>query len=453
MAYVQNAAVLTAHGDVELRRIALGIIEHALAATDSYPLAKKQLEFDGRILRIGGEQLEMNGAARVHFLGAGKASFGIARAVEEALGDALSSGLVICKHGQEGTLERIKVRLASHPIPDEAGMQAADEALALARAVRPDDILICGFTGGSSSLMPLPVAGLTLEDKQEMTRLLLSCGANIVEINVVRKHLSRIKGGQLAAATPADVTLINLTVSDVIGNALDYITDPGVADSSTLADARATLDKYALWDKAPPAVASYLKEGGRAFETPKDLAPRRVRNIVLTDGMCLCTAAAEKARSDGFQPLILSTALEGESREVGGVFAAVAREVVASGHPLKPPCAIIGGGETVVNLDSWRAEGGPNQEFALSAALLLDGVARAVVVGLDSDGTDGPTNYAGGMVDDQSAACARAIGLNLSELLRSHQSTEALVSLGDVILTGATGTNVNDLKLLLVAGP
>lgn len=451
MPYVQNAAALTAHGDVQLRRIALGIIEYALAATDSYPLAKKLLEFDGRVLHIGGEQFEINGAARVHFLGAGKASFGIARAVEEALGDALSSGLVICKHGQRGTLKRIKIRLASHPLPDEAGMRAADEALSLARAVRPGDVLICGFTGGSSSLMPLPVAGLTLEDKQKMTRLLLSCGANIVEINAVRKHLSRIKGGHLAAATPADVTLINLTVSDVIGNALDYITDPSVADSSTLADARATLDKYGLWDKAPPAVVGYLKEGGRAFETPKDLAPRRVRNIVLTDGMCLCAAAAEKARSYGFQPLILSTALQGESREIGGVFAAVAREVIASGHPLKPPCAIIGGGETVVNLDSWRTEGGPNQEFALGAALLLNGAARTVVVGLDSDGTDGPTDYAGGMVDHTSVARARGLDLDLFDCLQRHDSSRALRSLGDAIVTGATGTNVNDLKLMLIA--
>lgn len=449
MPCVENAEALAAHGDVQLRRIALGIIEHALAATDPYPLAKKLLEFDGRILRISGERLEMNGA--VHFLGAGKASFGIARAVEEALGDALSSGLVICKHGQQGTLKRIKVRLASHPVPDEAGMQAAGEALALARALRPGDILICGFTGGSSSLMPLPVAGLRLEDKQKMTRLLLSCGANIIEINAVRKHLSRIKGGQLAAATPADVTLINLTVSDVIGNALDYITDPSVADSSTLADARATLDKFALWDRAPPAVAGYLKEGSRAFETPKDLAPRRVRNIVLTDGMGLCAAAAEKARSYGFQPLILSTALQGESREIGGVFAAVAREVIASGHPLKPPCAIIGGGETVVNLDSWRTGGGPNQEFALGAALLLDGAARTVAVGLDSDGTDGPTDYAGGIADHTSVARARALGLDLFDCLKRHDSSRALRSLGDAIVTGATGTNVNDLKLALIA--
>lgn len=448
MPYVENAQALTSHGDVQLRRIALGIIEHALAATDPYPLAKKLLEFDGRILRIGGEQLEMNGTA--HFIGAGKASFGIARAVEEALGDGLNSGLVICKHGQRGTLKRIKVRLGSHPVPDEAGVQAADEALALARAVRPGDVLICGFTGGSSSLMPLPVASLTLEDKQKMTRLLLSCGANIIEINAVRKHLSRIKGGQLAAATSADVTIVNLTVSDVIGDALDYITDPSVADSSTLADARATLDKFALWEKAPPAVAGYLKEGGRAFETPKNLAPRRVRNIVLTDGMCLCAAAAEKARSYGFQPLILSTALEGESREIGGVFAAIAREVIASGHPLKPPCAIIGGGETVVNLDSWRTEGGPNQEFALGAAMLLDGAARAVVVGLDSDGTDGPTDYAGGMVDHTSVARARTLGLDLFDCLKRHDSSRALRSLGDAIVTGPTGTNVNDLKLVLI---
>lgn len=449
--YVRNSAELTAHGDRALRSVALDIVEHALAATDPYPLAKQLIRRDGRHIHIGGERIHLQPDARVFFLGAGKASFGIARAVEELLGDLLTAGLVVCKYGQPGTLERIQMRLASHPLPDEAGMHAAAELLELARVVRPGDVVFCGITGGSSALLPLPVAGLSLEDKQRMTALLLSCGADIFEINAIRKHLSRIKGGQLAAAMPQDVSIFNLTVSDVVGNALDYITDPTVPDTSSLAASRGVLDKYGLWDSAPPAVARHLRSGGAAQETPKDLSPRRVTNFILSDGHRLCMAAVERARACGFAPIMLSTMLEGDSREAGSFFGAIAREVAASGLPCAPPCALIAGGETVVNVGNWRASGGPNQEFALSAALAIDGCRRTVVVGLDSDGTDGPTEIAGGIADHMSVARADGLGVNFFDCLRRHDSSRALRSLGDAIVTGATGTNVNDLKFVLIA--
>ena len=451
--YIQNSSQLLSHGDVPMRRVALNIIEHALAVNDSYPLAKNVISFDGKCLQIAGEKIYLTSTTKIFFVGAGKASFGIARAVEEELGDSLSGGLVICKYGQKGNLKNIKLLLASHPIPDVAGLNAAEEVMMLVQTIQPGDVLICGFTGGSSSLMPLPVDGITLADKQVITKILLACGANILEINSVRKHLSRIKGGQLALAAPMDVTIINLTVSDVIGNELDYITDPTVADSSTLADAYTTLEKYSLWNRLPIAVSKYFKDAHLAQETPKDLGSRRIHNVVLSDGRSLCTAAAEKARHYGYRTLVLSTAFEGESKEVGGIFAAIALEIIASGQPIQPPCAIIGGGETVVNLDAWHSEGGPNQEFSLSSAILIDGADKALIVGLDSDGTDGPTDYAGGMVDYLSASYALDHGLNLSQLLRAHKSSEALTGLDDVIITGSTGTNVNDLKFLLVGIP
>lgn len=449
--YVRNSVELVAHGDTALRSVALDIVERALTATDPYPLAKNLVHRDGRHLQVGSDHLQLGPETRVFFIGAGKASFGIARAVEESLGDLLTAGLVICKYGQPGALERIRMRLANHPVPDEAGMRAATEVLDLARTVRSGDVVICGITGGSSALLPLPVAGLSLEDKQRMTKLLLSCGADIVEINAVRKHLSCIKGGQLAAAMPPDVWIFNLTVSDVIGNALDYITDPTVPDTSSLAAARAALDKYRLWESAPPAAVRHLRTAGVAQETPKDLSPRRVRNFILTDGPRLCVAAAERARVCGFEPFVLSTMLEGESREVGSFFGAIAREILTSGLPCAAPCALIGGGETVVNVSNWQASGGPNQEFALGAALGVDGCLRTVAVGLDSDGTDGLTEIAGGMADHMSVARARGLGLDLFDCLQRHDSSRALRSLGDAIVTGATGTNVNDLKLVLIA--
>lgn len=447
--YVRNAQRLLAHGDSKLRAVALDIVEHALAATDPYPVAKRLLECDGRRLRVGNDEIALGAQTRVLFIGAGKASWGIARAVEEALGDRLADGLVVCKYGQQGTLRRIRMLLASHPVPDEAGVAAAAAAMNLARTARAGDVVICGITGGSSALLPMPVSGLSLADKQEMTRLLLTCGANIVEINAVRKHLSRIKGGQLAAAIAPGVQLINLTVSDVIGDGLDCITDPTVADTSTLGDAQTTLDKYRLWEQAPSAVAHYLR-GTQARETPKDLACS-ISNHILASGDGLCTAAAQRARALGYSPLLLSTRFEGESREVGRAFAAMAREALASARPLAAPCALIGGGETVVHIDAWQGAGGPNQEFALAAALELDGCARTLAVGLDSDGTDGPTEFAGGLVDHSSAGRARALGVDLFDVLRQHDTASALERLDDAIVTGATGTNVNDLKLVLVA--
>ena len=454
MTHIKNTERLLSAGNVFLRRAAIEIIEYALAQVDPYTAVMDRVRLTGDRLQVDELEIDLNSAPRIFVIGAGKATYPIARALEELLGDRITAGVVICKYGQTGGLDRCRLRLADHPIPDEAGMSAAREALALAQGTRKDDIVIGCVTGGSSALMPLPVETVSLADKKQVNRLLLTCGANIVEINAVRKHLSRVKGGRLAAALHPQAQLINLTVSDVIGDPLDYITDPTVPDSSTLADARATLDKYDLWPRLPDSVAQFLRSAAHAQETPKavDLAGRRRHDFILISAAAACEAAAAKATELGFQATILSTMFEGESRELGRTFAALAKEAVQNGRPFKPPCALIGGGETTVQIEGPAGRGGPNQEFALGAAAEIDGIGSVLVAGLDSDGTDGPTQSAGAIVDDRTFGRAAKAGLDCFRGLRAHDVTPIFQGLGDEIITGATGTNVNDLKLMLIGG-
>jgi len=452
MSYTKNRKQLLSHGNAKLREAALDIIDYALAQADPYQATRNLVRVDGNHLVVGELSYDLDEHKRIFLLGGGKATYPIARALEDLLADRITDGVVICKYGQEGKLSRARLYHAGHPIPDEAGFEASRQALALARRTQPGDIIFGCITGGSSALMPFPVEGMSLEEKKKVNRILLSCGANIYEINAVRKHLSQIKGGRLARALDPQAQLINLTVSDVTGDELDYITDPTVPDTSDFDDARATLTKYHLWDKVPASVSAYLQDAGPGQETPKasDLAGRPRHDFIIVAGDAASAAAAEKARSLGFNTMILSTMLEGESKELGGTFAAIAREIILKKRPLNLPCAIVGGGETTVKIDGPAGSGGPNQEFALGAVLGIDEIGSIVVAGLDTDGTDGPTDYAGGLVDEQTASRAKAVGLDLYECLSRHDATPALQRLEDVIETGATGTNVNDLKLMLI---
>jgi glycerate-2-kinase len=453
MSYIKNRKQLLSHGNIKLREAALDIIDHALAQADPYQATRKLVRVDGNRLVVGELSYNLAEQSRIFLLGGGKATYPIARALEDILGERITDGVVICKYGQEGKLSRARLYHASHPIPDIAGFEASREAIALARQTRPNDIVFGCVTGGSSALMPLPVDGVTLDEKKEVNRLLLTCGANIYEINAVRKHLSQIKGGRLAQAVHPRAQLINLTVSDVTGDELDYITDPTVPDSSFLEDARTTLTKYDLWDRVPASVNQYLKTAGPEHETPKTeaLSDRSLHSFILVKSARVCEAAAEKASELGFKALILSTVLEGESRELGRTFSAIAREIISNQRPVKLPCVVIGGGETTVKIDGTAGEGGPNQEFSFAAAPDLDSIGNVVVVGFDSDGTDGPTDVAGGIVDNQTLARANDLGLDFFDILARHDVTPALKTLGDEIETGATGTNVNDLKFLLIS--
>jgi glycerate-2-kinase len=447
--YVRNRDQLLSHGDRRLRRMALRIIEKALEAANPYHAAKELVHLDGKSLRVGPHTFDLSKKGSIYVLGAGKATFPIAQALEEVLGDRITRGVIALKKGQTERLNRIRVIEASHPIPNGNGLRGAKEIMRLAKRAREDDIVFACITGGSSALLPMPVDSLTFTEKKRVNRLLLSSGASIFEINAVRKHLSKIKGGRLALAVfPAE--LINLTVSDVVGDPLDYITGPTVPDTSTFEDAQRTLRKYDLLRKVPPSVRAYIEAADPRNESPKDFEGMPYHTFVLTNSNSACNAAAIAAESLGLKPMILSTMFDGESCELGRNFAAIAREIRSSQGPLKAPCVLIGGGETTVALRGNFGKGGPNQEFVVSTILNMGGQEKFIVVGLDTDGTDGPTDVAGAMADSTTVAAASASGIDLHRSLKAHEVLQDLISLDETIITGHTGTNVNDLKFLIL---
>jgi glycerate 2-kinase len=448
--YIQNRTQLTDHGNEALREAATTILEHALAISDPYKALHRSLQLTGDELKIHDLRINLHEFERIFILGAGKASRGIALALEELLGDRICDGVFVFKHGDEVHLEHARVIYAAHPIPDENSYQGAQEIMSLAETFTERDLVFAGITGGSSALLALPAADISLEDIQTVNQLLLFSGADIVQINSVRKHLSRIKGGLLAKAIlPA--TLINLTVSDVVGDKLDYITGPTVPDTSTFADARAVLDQNELWESFPTSAAEYLRKGDDVRETPKDFTGLPLYTFLIVSGDAACVAAQEKASELGFDAMILTSMLEGEAKDAGSFIAAIGKEITTYKRPLSPPCAIIAGGENVVTIGSNdRGSGGPNQEFALSASIEISGLENLVIAAMDTDGFDGSTESAGAIVDGTTKTSAEQRGMNPKDALRKHDVKDILQAVGDAIVTGPTGTNVNDLKLLLV---
>lgn len=452
MPIVKNRASLLSQGNVRLREIALEIAEAAIASANPEQAVHRAVGMDGDVLRVGDRRIDLSGGRRVYVIGAGKACFSIARALDAILGPRIAAGLVTCKYGQEGALEHVRIHHASHPIPDEESVRAAAESLCLVDRVRPGDVVFACFTGGSSSLFVAPEDGITLRDKQETTRVLLTCGANILEINAVRKHLSKVKGGRLARRLPAGAMLFNLTVSDVIGDHLDYVTDPTVPDTSSFADAQAVLDRYGLWERLPASVAAHIRRQDPLADTVRadGLSHLDRTDLLLVHTDAACRAAARKAQELGLRPVILSTLFEGESSALGRNLAAIGKQILVDGNPFPAPCVLIGGGETTVTVAGTAGQGGPNQEFAVGAALELAGTEGIVALGIDTDGTDGPTRYAGGIVDGTTVGAGRRAGVDFHAALQRHDVSPALEATGHIIETGATGTNVNDLKLLVV---
>jgi hydroxypyruvate reductase len=426
-----------------LRGHALDIFQSALAAADPFRSTLAHLPpLDDSI-------------SRVFVVGAGKAAATMAAAVEQAYGERIYRGLVVTKYGHAKTLHKIECRQAAHPVPDPAGVQAARDIAELCLAAGPQDLVICLISGGASALLPSPVSSLSLEQKQATTRLLLACGANIQELNCVRKHLSGLKGGQLAhLCHPAQVR--SYILSDVIGDPLDVIgSGPTVPDETTFADAWAVIYKHNLETKIPPAVRHHLTQGVNHHipETPKPGDPifDRVQNILVGSNRLSIEAAAAQARSLGYQTLVLSTSLDGEAREVARVFSAMAREIHASGQPVSPPVCLLAGGETTVTLTQHHGLGGRNQEMALAVAPGIAGLPNTVFLAGGTDGTDGPTNAAGAFAFGSTIARAHAQELLPSEFLARNDSHQLFEQLGDLLITGPTGTNVMDVYLLLIS--
>lgn len=425
----------------------------ALKAADPIEAVRKHLHKDGDWLVAGRKKYRLSAFGDVYVLGAGKASVAMAQAVERILGARVRFGFVNTKYGHGGKLKRVKVQEAGHPVPDENGVAGARELVGLARQARAGDLVIFVVSGGASALTPLPAPPITLEEKQRVTQELLACGANIHEMNTVRKHISLFKGGQLAReAAPA--TLITLMLSDVIGDSMDVIgSGPTVPDESTFGRAWEILSGYGIAEKVPESVRQRLEAGvrGEIAETPKpgDEAFAKTQNLVVGSNRLAVDAAARKARELGYKPLVLSTFLEGETKDVARVHAGIAKEILASGRPVGRPACVISGGETTVTLRG-SGLGGRNQEFAAAAALYLDGVDGVVVLSGGTDGTDGPTDAAGAIADGRTVARLRAKSLSAAAMLADNDSYHLFEALGDLIKTGPTGTNVMDVRLVLV---
>jgi hydroxypyruvate reductase len=429
---------------VSLREAARAVFGAALRAADVQPLVRHALA-----------GARPPGHGRVIVVGAGKASGAMAAAAEQILGERIADGLVVVKDGYRADTRRVRLVEAGHPVPDARGEAAAHRIRALAESAGPDDLLLVLVSGGGSALTPAPVPPITLADKQAMTRLLLGAGATINQLNAVRKHCSLLKGGQLArAAAPARVHA--LLLSDVIGDPLDVIASgPTAPDVSTFEEALAILDRFDLTRRAPAAIVERLRRGARGeiAETPKPDDPvfRLVTNTVIGNNLLVVDAAAEHARALGYTPHVLTRALEGEAREVAGTLVDLARRVSAGQGPVAAPACLIAGGETTVTVRG-AGSGGRCQEWALAAAIELEGVDGIVALAAGTDGTDGPTAAAGALADGRSAGRARALGHDPRARLAENDSNPVLAALGDLVVTGPTNTNLLDLYLLLVEG-
>jgi len=439
-----------------LRSDAALIWSAALRAVDAEIAVRRVVRRQGRSLRVGQQRFDLPQTRRVWVVGAGKAAAPMGRALEKILGPRLSGGILVTKDGHGLPLQKIELLEASHPLPDARGVVAGGRIAALARdQVRSKDLVFCVLSGGGSALLPAPAPGITLEDKLQCTRLLLNAGATIQEMNAVRKHLSTLKGGGLArlfGRTP----VIALILSDVVGDPLDTIASgPLVPDPTTFGDCLDMLKRVFVLDQMPVSVRRRLEAGARGEipETPKPGDPvfRNVLNWIVGSNAQACSAAARAARRLGYKVMVLTTRLEGDTAEAARFHMSIAEEIVSQGRPLRRPACLLSGGETTVRVTG-TGRGGRNQEFALNCAGTLARLAApCLVASLGTDGTDGPTDAAGAMVDNTTVSRSIKYGARfLAESLRNNDSYEFFKRLGDLIFTGPTRTNVMDLHIVLI---
>ncbi|ACL26233.1 Hydroxypyruvate reductase [Chloroflexus aggregans DSM 9485] len=432
------------------------VMAAALAAVEPARATAAALRRDGDRLLVGAREYDLTAYDHVWLVGAGKAGAAMAQAAVTVLRDRLSGGIIVVK--DDGAplpaLVGVDVVCAAHPTPDERSVHAGQQIATLLMQAGERDLVLALISGGGSALLNLPVADVSLADIQGLTHKLLACGASIGAINTLRKHLDQLKGGGFVRlAAPA--TVVALILSDVVGSPLDVIASgPTVADPTTFAEALALLDRYDLRADCPPAIIDYLSAGvrGERPETLKPDDPRLavVQNVLIGSNTQAAEAALVAARAVGFNAMLLTTYLEGEARDVGQVLAAIAREIATYHRPLSRPALMIAGGETTVTIRG-SGRGGRNQELALSAAIALEGLTDVAVVALATDGGDGPTDAAGAVATGDTVARARILGLDAVAHLRNNDAYPFFAALGDLLLPGPTGTNVNDL-IFVVAG-
>jgi len=429
------------------------IAQAALGAVAPETCLQHALHVVGDQLHVARATFDLSHIQRIVVVGMGKASAQMAATLEELLDERISDGLVVTADGYSVVTRRIEIVEAAHPVPDARGQAASERIVALVEEASEEDLVIVLISGGGSALLPLPTTGITLSDLAATNELLLRSGARIQEINTVRKHLSQVKGGQLARhAFPARV--LALVLSDVPGDPLHAIASgPTVGDPTTFHQAEQILRQYHVWSDLPNSVRERIKTGtrGESSETPKpgDDVLQRVITTIIGSGSDAAEAALVEAESLGYHTLLLTTTLEGEARELGKLLAALAREEASRNRPLPYPALIMAAGETTVTVKG-TGKGGRNQELALSAALGIEGISHVVIASLGTDGRDGPTDAAGGMVDGETVGRMLEQGINPQEYLDRNDSYRALEKAGDLILTGPTGTNVADLCFVAV---
>ncbi|MGQ9623816.1 MAG: glycerate kinase type-2 family protein [Candidatus Bathycorpusculaceae bacterium] len=456
MIIIMNKDKLIENGETSLNRkaraIAIKSFEYALWAVDPKQIIKSRVLLKDSKIHVNRHKFDLKKFKNIYVVGGGKASGSMAEALEKILAKHITAGIVNVPHGSKYNAKIIEIHGANHPVPDEAGVEGTRRMLEMAEKAGENDLIICLISGGGSSLMPLPRGEISLNDKREITNALLKCGATIKEINTVRKHISYFKGGWLAKkAYPA--TILNLVLSDVVGDPLEFIASgPTVPDSTTFSDAIKVLKKYDLWNKTPAAIKKVLLEGekGAIPETPKasDEAFKKVFNVVIGNNRSASLAACEQLKKDGLNTLLLTTTMEGEARHIGTMLATIAHEAFSHAKPIPKPAGIVAGGETTVTVTG-KGVGGRNQELALAAALKLDGMDGVVVASLSTDGVDGPTDAAGAIVDGKTLSRAAKAGLTPEEYLAENNSYRFFAELGDLIFTGPTGTNVNDITVIV----
>ena len=429
------------------------IFESALAAADPRKCVSGVVNSEDSRIRIGNVRFDLGRLSQIVVVGAGKATPAMAVTIEEILGDRITRGTINTKYGHSLPLSHIETVECGHPIPDANGVRGTEQMRSCLEKLDETALVLALFSGGGSALMPAPAAGITIGQKQETTQALLDCGATIDELNAVRKHLSTIKGGRMSRlAFPG--TVYALVLSDVIGDPLDTVASgPTYPDPTSFADCVEITRRYGIHDNLPPSVRHHLEIGlrGEIPETPspKDECFTRTTTQVIGNNSLAIQAARETAYQLGYRTMVLSTRLQGEAREAATVLASVAQEISAASQPICPPACVISGGETTVTVRG-EGKGGRNQELALAAAIALNGWPGITLLSGGTDGTDGPTDAAGAIVDGQTIERAKTQGLEAQSFLDRNDSYQFFSALDELVITGPTNTNVMDLQILLI---
>ncbi len=434
------------------RRDLMDIVEVTLSAVDPCTLVKKAVALEGDVLSVGDQSIDLSGIDRIFLAGGGKACFPMARGMWEVLGSMISKGIFNVPQAPEEDLDdRFVFHVAGHPTPDEGGLEGSREIVDLAEEAGENDLFIMLISGGGSALLPLPAGDIALQDLKDLTDVLLASGANINEVNAVRKHVSRIKGGRLAeSAYPA--TVVSLIMSDVVGDPIQSIASgPTSPDGTTFDDCDSIVEKYDMRDMLPKRVRARLEGGlaGNVPETPKAGAPalEKTTNLIVGNNRLALEAARSESEKRGYQSLILTDRMEGEAREVGIFASTILNSINFSKLPMKPPCLVLIGGETTVTLVG-PGDGGRNQELALAASRKIEG--KGLFLSLATDGRDGPTDSAGTLVDERTCQEAEDLGMSPEQAIADNAEYELLKQLGGHLFTGYTGTNVCDVIFILV---